>query len=252
MIKSHLLTSFLLLAGLTFSQTKKKQSPSYADGRELIRAMHRTYAPDKWYRYFTFSQHVEWCRNDSVIKREVWHEAYKPGSLIIKFGSKDSKTGRLYDDFTSHSFAEGKAPQKAPRVHELLLVGLDVYFFDPESTIRILDSLGYNLNKIRTDEFSGRRVFVVGADKGDDTSRQFWIDQERLYMHRVVYEQKGKISDVVFADYKKMQGNWVARTIIFKTDGKLGLIEKYYDVKFPKSLNPDWFRADKFNEVVLD
>ena len=214
--------------------------------------MYDHYAPDKWYRYFTFSQDVEFYRNDSIIRRDVWHEAYAPGSLIIKFGSKSSKNGRLYRDFTQYAFKEGEEPHSSPRIHELLLVGLDIYFFKPEQTVKILDSLGYDLSKIREDELEGRKVYVVGAEKGDGKSRQFWIDKERLYMHRITYEQKGKTNDVVFGDYVKMKGNWVARTIIFKTDGKLSLIEKYFDIKFPKTLSEDWFKPEKFSEVVLE
>jgi hypothetical protein len=258
MIKTRLLIACSLFTLVSLAQTNVAISPAgvlptkYADGRALIHAMHNAYAPDKWYRYFTFSQNMEFYRNDSLIKRDVWYEAYRPGSLILKFGTKDSKNGRLYDNYTVHSFKEGAEPTKTPRVHELLLVGLDVYFTDPLQTIKILDSLGYDLTRIREDKFDGRAVYVVGADEGDDKSKQFWIDKERLYMHRIVYDQKGKVNDVVFGDYEKMKGNWIAKTIVFKTDGKLGLIERYYDIKFPKTISEDWFKPEKFNEVVLE
>ena len=117
----------LLMAGATFSQTKTKTK--YADGRELITAMYNKYAPDKWYRYFTFSQTLEFYRNDSVIRRDVWHEAYRPGGLIIKIGTKDSKSGRMYDNFTMYSFEDGIETQKYSRVHDLLVAGLDVFLY---------------------------------------------------------------------------------------------------------------------------
>jgi hypothetical protein len=224
---------------------------TYADGKELINAMHKAYSTDKWYKYFTFSQNMEFYRNDSVIKKDVWHEAYTPGCLIIKFGKKDSKDGVLFKDFKVYSFREGKDPMIFPRVHDLLLVGLDVYFYEPAKTIHILDSLGYNLSKIREDEFEGRKVFVVGADKGDDHSKQFWIDAERLYLHRIIYGKKDKITDCVFGEYVKIKGNWAAKTITFKQNGKLDLIERYYDMKFPKNLSADWFDPKKFAEVKM-
>lgn len=245
-------TYLFVIFAIIVSAQKKTSKIKYADGKELIKAMHKMYAPNKWYKYFTFSQNMEFYRNDSVVKTDVWHEAYAPGSLIIKFGKKDSKDGVLFSDFKVNSFAEGKEPKSAPRVHDLLLVGLDVYFFEPEITVKILDSLGYNLLKIHEDVFDGRKVFVVGAEKGDSTSKQFWIDAERLYMHRIMYDQKGKINDVIFADYTKMETYWMSKTIIFKTNGKLGLIEHYYDIKFPKTLPTDWFDPKKFNEVVLE
>ncbi len=157
-----------------------------------------------------------------------------------------------FSNFKVHSFELGKEPRSAQRVHDLLLVGLDVYFYEPSKTIKILDSLGYCTSKIHEDVFDGRKVYVVGADKGDLEIKQFWIDAERLYMHRIIYDQKGKINDVIFSDYTKMETYWMSKTIIFKTNGKLGLIERYYDIKFPKEINQDWFDAKKFNEVVLD
>ena len=232
---------------------KKSGSIPFPNGKELIEAMHKAYAPNKWYKYFTFSQNMEFYRNDSIIKKDVWHEAAcLPGNLLIKFGEKNSKDGVLFSNFTVHSFQEGKEPRSSPMVHDLLLVGLDVYFLKPETTIRLLDSLGYNLSKIREDVFEGRKVYVVGADKDDLESKQFWIDAERLYMHRIIYKQRTKTNDCVFADYEKIKGNWVSKTIIFKQNGKLNLIERYYDMKFPKSLDEDLFMAEKFNEVKLE
>jgi hypothetical protein len=252
MSKTKIIVILFFVVAIGHAQTKQQGKLKYTSGKELINAMYNAYAPDKWYRHFIFSQDMEFYRNDSIIKREVWHEAYAPGKLIIKSGSKDSKTGRVYTDFAVYSFKPGQEPQKTARVHELLLVGLDVYFFKPELTVKILDSLGYDLAKIRVDEFKGRKVFVVGADKGDDKTKQFWIDAERLYMHRIIYPQKEKTNDVVFDDYVKMDSNWIAKTIVFKTDGKLGLIERYYDIKFPKSINQDWFNPEKFNEIALE
>jgi len=252
MIRFKLIIALLFCTLASVSQGEKRGKVKYTDGKALIKAMHKAYSPNKWYKYFTFSQNMEFYRNDSVIRKDVWHEAYSPGSLVIKFGSKNSKDGVLFSNFMVHSFEQGKDPRSAQRAHDLLLVGLDVYFYDPEKTIKILDSLGYCTSKIHEDVFEGRKVYVVGADKGDLESKQFWIDAERLYMHRIIYDQKGKINDVVFGDYINMDGYWMSKTIIFKTNGKLGLIERYYDIKFPKVINQDWFDPKKFNEVVLE
>ena len=137
-------------------------------------------------------------------------------------------------------------------IHDLLLVGLDVYFLKPEYTCRLLDSLGYNLNVLRKDTFSGRDVYVVGAQKGDNQSRQFWIDAERLYMHKVIYKQGNKINEVIFSDYYRVKKAWFSPTVIFKSNGKLSLIERYYDIQFKKNLQPDMFDPGKFNSLELN
>lgn len=229
-----------------------QQSLTYPNGNALLTAMHQKYKNGKWYTYMTFSQNMEFYRNDSVIKKDVWHEAAMfPGKLLIKFEKKDSKNGVLFSDFKVTAFREGHEPETSPMVHDLLLLGFDVYFYDPNTTSRILDSLGYNLSIVRTDTFNGRNVYVVGAEKGDLKSRQFWIDAERLYVHRIIYKQKNKTNEVIFADYYQQKKFWVSPTVIFKTNGKLSLIERYYDIKLPRSIPKDWFDPTKFNSITL-
>jgi hypothetical protein len=65
MIKLKLLTSFVLCALLSFSQIKKGSKLKYADGKELINAMYKAYAPNKWYKYFTFSQ--TWSSTETIL-----------------------------------------------------------------------------------------------------------------------------------------------------------------------------------------
>lgn len=243
----------VILFILIFScRTNAQTSANYKNGNDLIKAMYHKYE-GKWYKYFTFSQNMEFYRNDSLIKKDVWHEAALfPGNLLIKFGEKNAMDGVLFSNFNVYSFQKDKEMQSAPMVHDLLLVGLDVYFYKPEFTCHLLDSLGYDLKKIREDVFEGRKVFVVGANKDDLESPQFWIDAERLYMHRIIYKKKGKVSDVIFADYEKMKNYWVSKTIIFKQNGKLNLIERYYDIKFPKQIPTEYFDPSKFNSVILN
>lgn len=128
----------------------------------------------------------------------------------------------------------------------------DIYFLKPTVTAHLFDSLGFNLKLVREDIFDGRKVFVVGAEKNDTTRKQFWIDAERLYLHKIIYARKNSISDCVFSNYEKIDNYWVAKTITFKTDGKLETVENYFDIKFPKQIEPSVFDPKKFNEVKLE
>jgi len=243
------LKHFLFIFVITICHVKA-QSP--ANGNELIHAMHAKYQKNKWYQYFTFSQNMEYYRNDSIIKKEIWHEAAAlPGKLLIKFNEKSAGNGVLFTNHKIYSFKNSAVTYTASMVHDLLLVGLDVYFLKPERTVSILDSLGYHLNLIREDTWDGKKVFVVGAPAGDDHSRQFWVDAENLFLYRIVYPQNNSTFDVTFADYEKIKGNWVSKTIIFKRDGKLNLIEKYYDIQFPKKIKEADFLPENFGKVVL-
>lgn len=131
-------------------------------------------------------------------------------------------------------------------IHDLLLVGFNVYFLNPTTSSKILDYLGYCLKLVRQEEFEGRKVFVVGAEKGDRISKQFWIDKERLYMHKIIYKKGDNLMDVVFSDYEKMEVKWVAKKVIFKNNGAIQLIEKYYNIKLPAYLDSNLFKPDNF------
>lgn len=244
---------FYLLIFLNL-KAQKNTVVNYVDGNSVIKAMHDAYdSGKKWYKNFTFSQETHFLKDGKEEKMEIWHEAVSfPGQLIIKFNTKDSKNGILFTDQKVFGFTEGKEPYSKPKIHELLLGAFDVYFLKPEVTSHLFDSLGFDLKLVYETVFNGRNVIVVGAQKGDSTSKQFWIDAERLYLHKIIYARKNLISDCVFSNYQKINKYWVAKTVTFKTDGKLETIEKYFDIKFPKVIDPSLFDPEKFNEVKLD
>ena len=240
MKKLFLLTLFVSFTSL-YSQSIKK-------GEELIHSMYKMYN-GKWYKHFTFTQDAVFYKDGKEDKKEVWHEAATfPGNLVIKYDSMGSKNGVIFNNNTVCGIKDGIAKTPRPFIHDLLLVGFDVYFLNPERSIRLLDSLGYNLKIVHEDVFEGRKVIVVGAEKGDEKSNQFWIDAERLYMHRVIY-QKTDHMDVRFEEYENMNGNWVAKKVTFIANGQLRMVEVYYNIKFPKGLNPSIFVAEKFTEA---
>lgn len=217
-------------------------------GKEVISAMYKMYH-GKWYTHFTFTQDAFFYKDGKEEKKEVWHEAASfPGKLIIKYDSMTSRNGVIFASNTVTGIKDGVVKTPRAFIHDLLLVGFDVYFLQPEVSCKILDSLGYDLNKFREDVFDGRAVYVVGAEKGNDSIPQFWIDKERLYLHRIVYK-KGKQMDVIFKDYVKMNSYWVAKEVIFKSNGQLQMVEKYYNIRFPKNLNIEIFDPNKFTNA---
>lgn len=237
-MKKPLFLVALFLSLHLFSQTVN-------NGKDVIAAMHKKYH-GKWYTHFTFTQDAFFYKDGKEERKEVWHEAASfPGKLVIKYDSMNSGNGVVFANNTVTGIKDGVAKSPRPFIHDLLLVGFDIYYLQPEQSCKILDLLGYNLSKVREDVFDGRAVYVVGAEKGNDSIPQFWIDKERLYMHRIIYK-KGKQMDVVFSDYEKMQGYWVAKKVIFKSMGELQMIEKYYNIRFPKNLNATIFDPKLF------
>jgi hypothetical protein len=264
-----LLSALIFVNGyVTFSQkvsfAHRKYNPKkeimYKDGHEVIEAMYKAYEGGKWYRNFSFTQKTVFFDKDGKEeKSEFWHEASSaPGKLLIKTGSKDSKNGVLVENGKIHVYREGKEPVHRTGLHDLSLAAFDVYYQAPSLSNHLFDSLGYNMQLVRRDEFDGRKVFVIGAAKGDTTSRQLWVDAERFYLHRIIYLQGKAVMDAVFTDYEQMKpadGNytyWVATKMVFKRNGLPDVTEKYFDIKFPKEFPPDTFDPEKFNSVKLD
>jgi hypothetical protein len=58
--------------------------------------------------------------------------------------------------------------------------------------------------------------------------------------------------DVEMNKYQQIEGNWVATEIIFKNNGKLLLREEYYNISFPKEVDPSWFDPSNLHNCELE
>ena len=56
----------------------------------------------------------------------------------------------------------------------LLVLGFDVYKQPPETTLKIVQAEKIDIAKFHEETWDGRPVYVVGAEKGDLNSPQFW------------------------------------------------------------------------------
>lgn len=220
-------------------------------GYEVLSKMKAKY-DGKWYKNFTFTQEtIFYGQNEEIVRTQTWYEAMSiPGKLAIKFDEKNSGNGILFKNGTQHGYANGQKIQEIKRVHDLLVLGFDVYHQPVDSTANQLSQNGYDLEKVYMDEWQGREVYVVGVNEADSTKAQFWIDAERLVFVRNITIGRGNtVQEVQFNNYEKLGNGWVAPEVIFKANGMLGLVEKYTDMKTPDSINPDIFDPKKFIEA---
>lgn len=199
----------------------------------------------------TFEQETDFYKDNVKQKTQLWFEASSsPGNLIIKFDSMRSHSGALFKGDSSYSFRPGNPMKRSAETHDLMLIGFDVYFIKPDSFINKISSLGYNTEIFREDTFSGRQVFVVGAHRGDSISRQFWIDKERLYLHRIIYMQGKDKIECTLENYRKIKKYWVSTVLTFKVNSDLKIKERYKNIKFPSYLPADIFDPEKFNNAM--
>jgi hypothetical protein len=228
-----------------------KAAPAIIDGAAVVRAMYARYA-GKWYSTLIFSQTTTITRPTGTLV-QTWLEAGKlPGRLRIDTDSL-GQTGVIYAGDSVYSFSAGKLAATRQGRNELLVLGFDVYAQPPEVTIAVLRGLGVDMSKMHRTTWEGRPVFVVGAAEGDWTSKQFWVDEERLLFVRLLQQtvlQTGpRNDDIRFQKYVQHGGGWVAEEVVMLSDGKPRLHEEYANVRVNVGLDEALFDPKKWAEV---
>jgi hypothetical protein len=208
----------------------------------LLDAMYDRYA-GKWYRTMTFVQKTTISLASGSELHQTWHEAGAfPGRLRIDTDLA-SNNGVMYARDSVFSVMNGKVVRADTGRNELLILGFDVYAQPVVRTQAALRRAGFDLSKFHEETWQGKAVFVVGAEKGDTTSKQFWVERERLLFVRMLSKTPQGRSDFRFEDYREMGGGWIAMRVEQLLNGKRRLLEEYSDVKVNVSLSPALFEA---------
>ena len=212
-------------------------------GEDIIKAMHDRYSAT-WYRSLTFTQKTVTHRPDGTTQEATWYEYMSiPGKLKIDFAPADSGNGMLFTYDSIFVYQRGALRNARPLLHALLVLGFDVYHASVEGTVQKLKALHYNLSIVHEDTWQGRPVYVVGAEKGDVKTKQFWIDKERLVFVRSLElsPRDNLVSEVQFNDYQKLGGGWVSPSVLFLHDGKIATEELYSEMKVDVKLDEKMF-----------
>lgn len=220
------------------------------NGETLLRAMHDRYA-SSWYKTLTFTQKSTTYKPDGTSSVETWYEAAMlPGKLRIDIGPATEGNGYVLVDGMATVVKDGKVDRTFPLVNMLLVLGFDVYTQDPETTIKVVRGEGYDLAKLREDTWEGHPAYVVGADKGDLTSKQFWVTKDSLLFVRVIEPKRNdtkKLDDIRFTDYRRLARAWVAARVEVHSDDKLVFSEDYTDIQAGVKLSPAVYDPQQFS-----
>ncbi len=218
-----------LLVAIAFGPTPAP-APDPATGADVVRLMQSRYA-SRWYKTATFVQTT--THPDGSV--ETWYEAMSlPGSLRIDIAPLSAQSVLLFRNDSIYRYVGGELKFGRALVHPLMLLGFDVYGQPAEKTIASLTTLGYDLGKVHAGSWQGRKVWIVGAAPGDTTSRQFWIDQERLVFVRNLgpHPQKPEVlTEVQFNKYIELGKGWIETEVLFLENGKVTTTEAYHDVR---------------------
>jgi hypothetical protein len=215
------------------------------DGEALIRQMHDKYA-GKWYRTLTFVQKTTFTQPSRV---ETWYEsALIPGRLRIDIAPLDSGNAILFRQDSVYRLRNRAKTASRAFVHPLMVLGFDVYVDPAEVTTGKLKALGFDLSKIREDQWQGRPVYVVGAAAGDTTTSQFWVDKERLVFVRMLEPtpDKSGIAETQFNRYQELGKGWIAPEVRFTVNAELKQLEEYSDMRADVELPEALFDPDSY------
>jgi hypothetical protein len=202
---------------------------------KLVTAISERYN-GKWFKQIRFMQTTNFYDADTIYKSERWAEEYVyPGQLIIKVnGETDSKSGYLYRNDSVYYLRNNEIMYAHQITHDLVILSMDIYNMKPDEAMLRFSQLDYDLNKFDTRTYNGRKIYVVGAESGDTLSNQVWFDAEHLYFVKMIKNSEEGYHEVVFNDYINVNGSaWIEQEIIFKLDGKVYMIEKYFDISIP-------------------
>ena len=111
-----------------------------------------------------------------------------------------------------------------------------------------MEGYGYNCNIFRKDVLNEKAVYIIGAEKGDLKSKQFWIGTEHFYMVRRISNQKSTL-DVIYSDHISSNGGWVEQVVEFWSNGTYVQKEYYKDIDTNPQLNEAIFDHKMFGKT---
>lgn len=219
------------------------------NGESLLRAMHDHYQ-SSWYQTVTFTQKSTTYKPDGTSSAEMWYEAaLLPGKLRIDIGPASEGNGFVLVDDNVTIIKNNQITGSRPQVNMLLVLGFDVYCQDPETTVKVVKGEGFDLSKLHEETWEGKPAYVVGADKGDLRSRQFWIAKDTLLFLRVIEPSQRdatKLNDIRFIHYQPLAGVWIAARVEVYSENKMVFSEDYTDIQANVKLTPEIFDPKQF------
>lgn len=203
---------------------------------QLMEAISEKYY-GKWFKQIKFSQTTNFYKNNnSIVKTERWIEEYKfPSQLIIKVNHENSSDGHLYRNDSVYIFENNEIKYQNKATHDLVILSMDIYNMKKDEIMQRLGELDYDLSKFHEDTYNNRKIYIIGADKGDYKSNQLWFDAENLCFIKLTKNTEAGLQEIYLNDYISVDGQgWIEQEVVFVINGETYIIEKYYNIEIPQ------------------
>jgi hypothetical protein len=221
--------------------------------RSLVRAMQAHYGR-RWFSTLTFVQQNTRSKAGGGQERTRWAEYVSvPGKLRVEFLPWTMRSGVLYESGRVHTFDNGRRIDSRSQDNPLLLLTADVYALPVETAVARLQESGIATRRFSEARWRGRRVYVIGAESGDLTSTQAWIDADRMVVVRWIEREsvRGRaiVTDTHFENYRTVSGYPVAHEIVVHRDGRPFWRAEYTNVKVNVALSPSLFSPTRWRDA---
>jgi outer membrane lipoprotein-sorting protein len=218
---------------------------------EILKKIHDRYA-GKWYKTFSFNQTTEIYRNDSLKRSETWYENIKfPYDFRIDFGNPDSGNAVIFKNDSSYSFIKSQKAGVRPNDDDLLFLLGGMYFYPFDEVTVKMKSFGYDLDKFHEDIWKGMPVYVIGANKNQDSVNQIWIEKENFSPVRLLKYENNTKEEALFENHVKLDGGFTETLVYFYINDKLIQVEKYHDLRANVEIDSAIFDPENFVKLKL-
>ena len=239
----------------TAKSPARSSSARLTSGPAVVRAMRDVYG-GKFLKTMSFLQNNTAYSTNGQEQHSQWYEYLEvPGKLRIAFLPITTRSGLVQANDKVASFDNGIRVDLRPSINPLLLLTADVYAAPTAAIMKGLDSLGVDVEMIRTDEWDGHPAYVIGAKPGDSTSNQMWIDAERLVLLRFIQRNKSGertiVSDIHVQNYKDIQGFQIPTEFLVARNGRPVWREQYANVRINEPIPAGTFDQALWNDIPI-
>ena len=126
-----------------------------------------------------------------------------------------------------------------------------MYFYPFEEVTAKMKSFGYDLDKFHEDIWKGMPVYVIGADKNQDSVNQIWIEKENFSPVRMIKYENNTKEEALFENHVKLNGGFTETLVYFYINDKLIQVEKYHELKADEEIDDAIFDPENFVKLKL-
>jgi hypothetical protein len=214
----------------------------------VLERMRAAYA-GKWYTTLTFTQRTVVTGGAAKPDSMTWYESISGTRLRIDIGDPSLGNGMLYTPDSTYIVRNGQVTRAAAGGNPFLPLIQGVYIQPVAQTVRELKTFGFDLTRMTTGTWEGRRVVIVGASSvSDSTSAQFWVDDRNLVVRVLGAIVGSPRADIRIGGYVKVGEAWLGTRLSIIMSNRTQM-EEYDSWRANVPLSPELFDLSRWKSA---